>query len=161
MVIDDLTNILEGSDYNVREGRAIKLKSLHGKFSVFQASAPTSTLPATFVRMLVVQCKTGVLPTAASDFLYSSTNDWAVTASYSPGDRAAYKILLDEIVVVSVNGQAGAVLSFDVPLNLRVTFSGSASTDGFTNRLCLCYVSSDTLAPPQILGNAAVRFIDN
>lgn len=154
--------IAAGDNNDQREGRAIKIVSLHVSLMVYRTSVPANA--NIDVHRLVV----GVWkPDDSSSFLPSQLlqagSNALITAGYGSAFTPQFTILYDAIVTepnaVPTGGNMWHVYHAKIPVNLIQTYTASAGTDACNNQLWVMWINQ---AGGSTLGQVTcnTKFID-
>lgn len=158
--IAPLTLVAEGDDYNQRNGRSIKLKSLQCRYYL---NANASATQSYMVRVLIFIDKDsrGSAPTS-SELLQDNTN-FNSPINLNNGKR--FVVLYDKISDISPTNTDDSLKwkSYFKQLAMHTSFMGTGATQGDadTNHIYLCYFSTGGAYPPGFSYYFRTRFIDN
>lgn len=153
--ITSLTSLIQGTDYNQRIGRSIRLKSVQYQGNIGMNASATSTLYR--IVIFVDNDNTGT-PPASTDIGIGTVND---IRSSNPNAMKRFTILQDRLIRMAT----GNVLNFPLKgfrrLNHSVKYDGTAAIDTSQGSLWLLTVSDQAINQPSITCTARVRYWDN
>lgn len=155
-----LNGLSKGDDYNSRDGRQIRVKSVQLKWN---PTADPEATTDTLLRFIVFIWRSpdGTAPTIDDVLEPGST---AMTRVRSLADRKNTIILYDRVVTLSPDSYSTKFLQYYRRLDMKTVFNsgdtGSIS-DIDTGALYCAIVSSDNVTPPNVAWSSRVRFIDN
>ncbi len=152
-----VTNISQGDDYNARQGRKIRLKSIQCSGSCTMHATATNTR----VRMVLFMDKmnTGTAPT-----LTDIVSDTVALRNNQPNMMARYKIFWDKHIVMTQITDANTperIFKYYKKVDIPVTFSGTAGTDEGKNSFWCLLISDESTNSPTVVQNWRVRYRDN
>lgn len=157
-----LTTVAQGNDDGNRSGNSILAKYLYIRAVVYRDSA--NTVQQNFCRYLIVKDlqNTGTAPTL-NDLLENVVSGAGVYSPLSKDHSPRYQVLVDNLFCLLKNQSDAKVIKHFIPINDHIKFTGSASTDVYTNNIyLLCYGDIASISnPPIITGNARLAFYDN
>ena len=148
-----LSTILEGADYNNRNGLSIKAASLFLKATIFQNPAAN----ASAVRCLICidSDNTGTAP-VVSDILETSS----VISPLNHTNGKRFKILTDRTYCVNNNGEQERFIKKYIKLRHHIKYSNT--TTGTRSGQLYMLVISDTLTNnPSFNYYTRLRYLDN
>lgn len=155
-----INGVSRGDDYDDRDGRQIKVKSIQCSFNVVRnASATVDQM----VRIIVFIWRSpdGTAPTI-DDVLEPGAT--AMVRLRSLNDRKNTRILYDKVVNLSTGNMTNVVLRYYKRIELTTIFNENTAGnigDIDTNAIYVAIVSSDNTNQPTVNWTSRVRFIDN
>lgn len=153
-VIEQLTNIAEGSDYNNRTGRSVKATSNWIQLEFRQHASATQT----HLRYLIVIDKENQGTTPAVTDVLKSAN------VYSPmniDNGSRFKVLLDKRFSFDSAGTTICQRKHFKKLFHHIKWKGTNGTDEGEGQLYIVLVSNEATNKPGFSYTNRVRFIDN
>ena len=157
--IQNLTAIAVGDDYDDREGRKIRLKSVQLKGSAEINASAT----ATKLRVMVVRDNNGstTAPVIADLFANDAAFYDNKPHNDDPQTNARFSVLMDKFYILDTAKQRMVGIRGYRKLNSHCYFSGSASTDEGKGSLWLLSASDEATNTPGLTMEAIVKWIDN
>ncbi len=146
-----------GDDFDSRDGRVIRLKSV--QLTLTAAIGVTTTF--SFVRvMIVIDKQPNEILLVLTDLL-----DFAnITSHRNLDGRKRFVILKDEILELSQVGKRTAIIKWYKDLDMKTIYDDSNAgdiTDITSNALYLILSSDEATLVPFVTRTTRVRFIDN
>jgi len=184
-VIDNLSNVAEGSDYNNRNGNSILVQRLHlkGAFTLNTgASAPGSVVCRLMVlRDMLHNSTTDPTPAQVLEVTASGTAVYSPLLHFHDGNAAArrFRVLHDKNYVINANFATtvaatvsgsvdilgGNTVQFDVNVDVgaHTLFQSTAGADAsdWVGGLYIFYISSVNSTTPTITYYSRLYFTDN
>ncbi len=157
--ITNLTAIAQGDDFNARNGRKIRAKYLRYRGSVIQHPTAVST----GLRMMIIRDNNGSTTQPALIDLFASEANFFNNQNKrgTPQQNSRFSILYDKYISLSDSGTTAAHFDFKIPLDHRIYFSGSGSTDEGKGAIYLLSASTEATNDPILSANCMVKWIDN
>lgn len=155
-----INGVSRGDDYDDRDGRQIKVKSIQCSWNVIRNASATADQ---MVRIIVFIWRSpdGVAPTI-DDVLQPGAT--AMVRIRSLNDRKNTRILYDKVVNLSTGNMTNVVLRYYKKIDLTTIFNENTAGnigDIDTNAIYVAIVSSDNTNQPSVNWTSRVRFIDN
>ncbi len=155
--LNHLSSIAVGDDFNSRDGRKVRMKSIQIKGSLQMHTTATNTR----FRMVLFQdtMNTGTAPTASD--IIANTYD---LRDEDPNNMARYKILWDKRIILTetvAGTNPERNFQYYKKLDLPVTYTGTAGSDYGKNTLWLLFISDEATNTPTLNMQARMRYRDN
>lgn len=154
-----LNGLTKGDDYNNRDGRQVRWKSIQMYLrSTLHASATNTSIR---VIIFIDKQASETAPTAAA--LLDLTTASAVDAFRNLSNRKRFVIIADKRVVINTNYPEKTTRLYK-RLDMKQIFDDSDAgtvSDITTNSLYVLFLSDEATNVPSIVHNFRLRFIDN
>lgn len=153
-----LNGVPAGDDFNARDGRQVRIKSIQMNLRCLKNPSATNTV---FRMLLVIDKQSNTAgPTAAN--ILDLTTATAVDAHRNLDYRKRFVILKDVRFCVNADTPE-KIVDFYKRLDMKEVFDGTAGTIGdiSTNSIYLLLISDEATNTPAVLYNSRIRFIDN
>ncbi len=157
MIVQLLNGMIIGDDFDERDGRMIRIKSVLIKFKWFQNQSAVDT--AFRVMVIIDKQPNGVLLTVAEILLSSSMHGMK-----NLDNRKRLVILMDKVFTMSITGKQNGFYKWYKKLDMKTVYDASVAgdiTDISTNALYICFMSDEPTNAPTIHRTMRIRFIDN
>lgn len=156
-VINELTAIAQGDDYNGREGRSILAKSLYLRGYIQKNASATISV----MRMIVVMdtMNQGTAPTWG-DVFNSTDVSSPLSPTNSGGALGRFKILYDKLYRLTADTPTANLYVYR-KLHHHIKYEGTASTDTVRNAI---YILSLSTEATNTVGRdifSTLKFYDN
>lgn len=154
-----LNGLTKGDDYNNRDGRQVRWKSIQGYARPYINASATHTT----IRMIIFIDKQSSETAATAASLLDVTSASAIDAFRNLSNRKRYVILKDRRVSLSQD-RPETVIKFYKKLDMKQVFDDSDTggiSDIATNSIYVLFASDEATNVPQIPYNFRLRFIDN
>lgn len=155
-----INGISKGDDYNNRDGRQIRVKSIQLSFNPVMNSSSTVNQMVRII-CFIWKAPDGTAPTI-DDVLEAGAT--AMVRIRSLSDRKNTVILYDKVINLSAGDKSNVVERYYKRMDMKVVFNdgntGSIS-DIDSNALYVAIVSNDNTNQPTVNWTSRVRFIDN
>jgi len=158
--IGSITGIAQGDDFNSRDGRKIRLKSLRLKGSLaINASATASS-----VRVLVFRDNNGstTVPTVTDIFPSAASFTNNLNRNDDPQSNSRFTVLYDRYFnMTKDNNNRITVPDRYIPLDMHVYFTGTGTGDEGKGNLFIITGSNEATNKPVLQLDIIIKFIDN
>jgi len=150
-----------GDDFDEREGREVRIKSIQVTLTLFLNPLSTQT----FVRCIVVlDLQPNGIGLVIGDLLSDTATELGSTNFRNLDFRKRFVILKDEVVMLQASGQRTAHIEWYKQMNMHTTYN-SLTTGGIsditTNALYIILYSGEATDGVVNTCRTRVRFIDN
>ncbi len=152
-----LSGSAPGDDFDTRDGRQIRIKSVQLTLIYFINGSATLT----FIRIIIFLDKQ---PNETTPTVTELLDVGDIVSHRNLDNRKRFWIIKDEIVTLSITGEQLGSWKFYQLLDIKGIYdAGTAGTiaDIITNALFLMLVSSEATNLPNVTRVSRVRFIDN
>jgi len=162
--ISHLTQVAGGSGIVQRVGQQIQGKSLNLRYNIKEAGATGGMATA---RVVVVQWKKQASSTAPSlaRLLEATTNAAMSQYSFTNQFKENFNLLHDATYALGGGGGSGASVfrMVNIPLNFKISYSGSAAADIEKNGIYMYLISDIAVGanPPTISFSSTLYFTDD
>lgn len=152
--------IPQGDDFDDRNGRKIRLKSVRIRGSIEAHASATNTR----LRLVLVRDNNGstTQPAITDLFATASVMQGGKNKLGDPQSNARFSVLWDQMFVVTT-GNFNSLIHFDKYLELdsHVYFSGTGATDEGKGCLYLMAASNEGTNDPVLTADCQIKWIDN
>ncbi len=152
-----LNGLSKGDDFDDRDGRVVRVKSI--QISLIYEMSTVATF--TQMRIMVVLDKQpNEMTLVINDLLDSS----ALQSFRNLDNRKRFVILRNEIVSMSISGAQGGYFEYYKKFNLKTIYDDSDVgdiADISTNAIYLILLSNEPTNLPTVIRSTRVRYIDN
>ncbi len=164
--IANLAQIAQGAGLVQRVGQQVTAKRLHVKYHVMANSGSTSS--AVTARVIIVQYKkqsSSSTPSLAKILENYATGTGAAWSplSFTNQFKENFNLLYDKLHAVDNVTNKSVIRQFSIPLNFKIAYNGSATTDIEKNGIYM-FMLSDRAAgtyPPDIHYGVRLDFTDD
>jgi len=152
-----LNGLAKGDDFDTRDGRVVRVKSIQVAL-LYELSAS-----ATFTQlriMVVLDKQPNEVTMVILDLLDSS----ALQSFRNLDNRKRFVILRNEVVNMSISGAQGGYWEYYKKFNLKTVYDDSDAgtiVDISTNAIYLVLLSNEPTNLPTVVRSTRVRYIDN
>ncbi len=156
-VITNISLIAEGSDYNERNGRRIKLQSLQIRGQLTQHASATNTS----LRVIIFKTRNNQsAEPAVLDVLQFASENSMLNASDNQG---SFTVVSDRTVHMSNVNSTNYGYNMYHKIQTHIDFSGSAATEASIGRgaLYALLISNEASNTPTVNFHSRIRFVDN
>ncbi len=154
-----MTAIGQGDDFNQRNGRKIRLKSIR-VMGIMQkhASATTSVL-----RIMLVRDNSGTSTQPAITDLFADAATFATGANKKgdPQSNSRFSVLLDRLIFLDDVGSIQRQIDWYSKTDFHVYFSGTGTTDEGKGAIYLFIASNEATNDPIVSVDCQIKWIDN
>jgi len=157
-VVANLSAISQGDTNSNRNGTSILAKDVYVQL---YASCHGSA-GATLLRVVIFVDKMcqGTLATPA-DILSQVSTNYAVLQPRNQNTLPRYQILADRRVTLSSDGNDVKSIKIYRKFMKHIRFTSTASTDEYSNQICMLLISNEQTNTPTVYGVQRVGFYDN
>ncbi len=152
--------IAQGDDFDDRNGRKIRLKSIRLKGSIIAHASSVNSR----TRLCLVRDNNGNTTAPAITDLFNTVLVFSENKNKigDPQSNARFSVLWDELFITSL-GNENSIVQFDKYLDLdsHCYFTGTATTDEGKGHLYLFTASNEATNVPAMTADAQVKWIDN
>ncbi len=152
-----LNGMVKGDDFDTRDGRQIRVKSVQLSIRYVMSSS------ATFSQMrciIFIDKQPNEITPVVLDLLDSA----AMQAFRNLDQRKRFVILYNNVVSMSINGMRGGMIDYYKRLDMKTVFDDSDAgdiTDISTNAIWLMLISTEATNTVTISRSTRIRYIDN
>ncbi len=156
-IVSLLNASIQGDDFDNRDGRQIRFKSIRVALNIRMNASATQTS----MRAIIVLDKqpNGILM-VLTDLLTAV----GITQFRNLDNRKRFVILWNRVVNLSDNGSQITTIQYYKKLNMHTTYDDSNNgniTDIETNAMYLVLISTEATNTPSVFTSVRMRFIDN
>lgn len=144
--VDVLNEIAQGDNFNNRAGDYVRMNYLHVNLA---AELPTGSDTTNRVRFLIVMDRRssgGVMTDTSLVLQDQTTSGRQITSPYFWENKERFKILLDESMYLSLNGDGCQGLVRRIPLDVNASYSGTTATLPTMNAIYMFTFSDSIVA---------------
>lgn len=158
-VLTNLTAIVQGDDFNNRNGRKIRAKYIN--YRGFVTQHPTAT--NTGLRMMIIRDNNGntTQPVITDLFASASLFNNNKTKTGDPQSNSRFSILYDKYIAFSDSGMTSTHFNWSMNLDHHIYFQGTSATDEGKGHLYLITASTEATNDPVLEANVMFKWIDN
>jgi len=154
-----MTNIAQGDDFDARNGRKIRLKSIRvsGHISI-NASATELA-----VRMMIIRDNSGTTARPVITDLFTDVGTFAANLNKlgDPQSNSRFSILWDKFVLLDAVFQSQKAVKWYKEEDFHVYFSGTGATDEGKGGVYLFIASNEATNDPVVSIDCQIKWIDN
>lgn len=153
-VVVAISDIAQGDDYNLRDGRSIMAKSLQIQGNIEVAASSVITI----VRLVLFidNDNYGTAPTSSN----IGISDTYILRDGSPQNLKRFKVLMDKVYRLDVTSNLSKSVTYYKKMNHTIKFDGVNATDYSQGSIWLLYVSNQATYVPALNLSTRLRFTD-
>lgn len=149
-----LTALGQGDTESTRSGNTVLFHSLYIKMAL----TPHASATGTFIRYMLVVDKASDSASPVSTDILENVD---ITGFLKHVNSQRFGVIRDKVYHVSPDGKDTAFIRDYVPLNMKVHYDGTTSSDNFNNGVYIFLLSNEPTNTPTVNLRARKKFYDN